>query len=264
MKITWRDGQETVHSHNELLPAPKQKASSQDSSTLAVAACKWAACSSEDNLKLWLHLALATLYQVYVSQSAAHSDLRLVATPADCSASEGLVRVYAQRDFKTRTLVLLPFSSNVVGSDQSRPKDSLPLIMTVYPDKEEPTSITFWMKMKATPKHFLTDQSRATVVVPFWALATKPRNTWSEASSQENQEEIAASLQTLVYKTSRVLVPTPVAVAKGVRVQKAKIVLKVMSLTNAEPVTKGTRLVVNAKPDNNLPSDDEEEAREES
>ena len=95
-------------------------------------------------------MAQTALYQVYAGQSAAQNDLRVTATPAEDVAAEGPLRICAAREFKARTLLLLPFNTTWAGPDQTQPKDSCPVIMTVFPDKEEKTTMKFWIKAKGS------------------------------------------------------------------------------------------------------------------
>lgn len=243
VEVKWKDGQVTMHTQADLMPAPKQKASSQEPASLTLAACKWAACSTEDNMKMWMQLTQTTLYQLYVSQSAAHNDLRVTITPTEAVAMDGIVRVYAARDFKPKTLVLLPFSTSIIGSDQARPKDAVPVTMIVYPEKEEKSSMTFWMRMRALPKSLASSQDRAVVLIPFWALAARPH----KPVSGQDQNEDESNLHVLVYRKVTVDIPTPAAVTKGVRVQKPKIQLCVPCMTNTNAITKGSRLMIAGK-----------------
>ena len=78
-------------------------------------------------------MAQTVLYQVYAGQSAAQNDLLVTATPDEAVDAEGPVRIYAAREFKAETVLLLPYNATLVGAGQRQPKDSIPLIMTVFP-----------------------------------------------------------------------------------------------------------------------------------
>ena len=107
--------------------------------------------------------------------------------------------------------------------------------------------MTFWLRMRAVPKSLASSQDRAVVLVPFWALAAKPR----KPSSAEDQNGDEPNLHVLVYRQVIVDIPTPHAVIKGVRVQKPKIQLCLPCMTNTDTITKGSRLVIAEK----VPSD---------
>ena len=53
-------------------------------------------------------------------------------------------------------------------------------------------------------------------------------------------------------------VPAPAALAKGVKVQKGKIAMRLPALTNLEHVDKGCRLLLEQEPPTELESDEEE------
>ena len=78
-------------------------------------------------------------------------------------------------------------------------------------------------------------------IVPFWIAVAK-------ASSQEK-------IKSLSYATAIIQIGTPPAVSKGVRVQKGKMTLKVLCLTNTEAISKGTPLTTTEKPPAELPED---------
>ena len=235
--VDWGNGKSVLRPLATLVPAPKQKAASQEPASLKLPACKWAVCGTEDNLKMWMNLALTTLYQAYVAQSAAHSDLRVTATPDADTKTDGHWRLYAVRDFKAKTLVLLPWNSQLYTTDMTRPKDAIPVVMTVKPDKEEATCVTFWLRAKCVPKALSSSQDRASVLVPFWTLAAKPDT---------------AKTSVMMYEKIEIPVPTPNAIAKGVRVQKPCIKLAIPVMMNATAVVKGDRLVVGARPPTDL------------
>ena len=225
------------------------KASSQEPETLKLQACKWAICSTEDNMKMWMHMALTTLYQIYVGQCAAHNDLRVTATPEEHTKTDGPWRIFAVREMKAKTLLLVPWNAQLVSGEVSRPKDAIPIRMTAKPDKEEATNMVFWLRAKNVPRTLASSQDRASVLVPFWTLAAKPVQGQTTSENNESKEETKDDVpnNTLTYQKMRLPVPTPGPMAKGVRVQKANIHFEVPVLTNMETINKGDRLIVNKK-----------------
>ena len=194
-----------------------------------------------------MKIAQTVLYQVYVHQSSAQNDLRVTATPEEDVAAEGPLRICAAREFKARTLFLLPFNTTWAGPDQTQPKDSCPVIMTVFPEKEEKTTVKFWIKAKPTPKSLASSQDRAVVLVPFWALAAAGRKTTQSSSESSSASSAASDTHCLVYQQAVIDVPTPAAVLKGIRVAKAKIKLCVPCMTNKTIIAKGSRLTIAEK-----------------
>lgn len=97
--------------------------------------------------------------------------------------------------------------------------------------------------MRALPKSLASSQDRAVVLIPFWALAARPR----KPVSGQDQNEDESNLHVLVYRKVTVDIPTPAAVSKGVRVQKPKIQLCVPCMTNTNAITKGSRLMIAGK-----------------
>ena len=85
-------------------------------------------------------------------------------------------------------------------------------------------------------------------IVPFWVAVARASSQGGEASSQAGGEN-------LHYATAIIQIPTPAAVAKGVRVQKGKMTLKVLCLTNGAAVSKGTMLMTSTTPPTDLPED---------
>ena len=74
-----------------------------------------------------LRLAQSTLYQMYASQSISSGDILLAPTPDDDVSRSGPCTVFACREIKPGASVLLPFSSNIVGSDETRPAAAAPI-----------------------------------------------------------------------------------------------------------------------------------------
>ena len=240
------------------VPKNKEKSVSASSQALEIPGFKWSPCSNVENAEMLRNLAHSALYQLYVSQSASHGDLHLVENLPDAISKEGPIRMYACREFKENTLVILPFSAILVDGTSAKPSNAAPLQMVLKPDKEEPTVVLFWVKSKPMPKKLALSQEKAAVVVPFWALSEKPR-VQSTLESDEVSEGPVEPVQALVYKTASVKVPCPAGVHKGVRVMKANITMKVVYMTNASKLEKGTRVIVTSKPAGELEEEEEEE-----
>jgi hypothetical protein len=248
--VTWSCGKSEIVAATDLLPVTKLKACSQEPEGLLMPACKWAVCSSEENLKMWSHIAQTTLYQTYVSQSAGHQDVRVVNTPENKITVEGPWRLHAVHDFKPRTLFLLPWNATLITDAPSRPKDAVPVVMIVQPDKEKETRVIFWLRLRPVPRTLASSQDRASVLVLFSVLAAKPRNPVPEQDTADTRRQ--KNVHNLVYQTACIEVPTPAPLAKGVRVQKAKIRLCLPCMTNVTTVKKGDHLVVAAPPPHSL------------
>ena len=253
--MRWGNGEpEEMHTREELVPAERPKVGATETS-LPEPACKWAACSSKENGEMWLHIAQSVLYQTYLSQSSAHGDVHVAwawsqepsAAPSAAERSgREAVCLFAGRDLNPRSLLLLPFNMPLTSGGVSRPSGAVSAVLTVCPTKEAAVSESFWIRPKAVPKgtHAFTQGDKAMAVVPFWMAV-------ASASSQD-KAEAASNLQ---YATALIQIPTPPAVSKGVRLQKGRMTLKVMCLTNNEALAKGTRLMVAGKPPLELPVD---------
>ena len=233
---------------------PKQAAASSQDDPLKQEAVKWSECSTTASRDMLLHLTASTLYQAYVARSSAHEDLHIV-------NNNGVVKLYAQRDMKQGALVLLPFGDVVEPSTASA--GSIPISLEI--GGEEPERADFRIRSKTTPKKTASSQEKAVVLVPFWVLATKPASSQAlskalktqapSASSQDPSTSIqedgktsGTDMSQLQYKTTAMQVPPPPAVEKRSARSKTSIVLKCLCLTNAEPVRKGSWLVVMDKP----------------
>ena len=77
--------------------------------------------------------------------------------------------------------------------------------------------------------------------MPFWVAVAR-------ASCQDGAKN-------RLYATAVIQIPTPPPVSRGVRVQKGKMTLKVLCLTNEAAISKGTLLMAANKPPTNLPED---------
>ena len=242
VRVRWAEGKpEELHKHEDLVPAqrPKEKASV----TLPEPALKWAPCSSKENADMWVHVAQSVLYQTYVSQSSAHAEVHVAMASSQGGTGTDVVSLFAARDLKPRALVLLPFNIPLVSGDETRPSGAVQAIVTVSPSNEAPASTVFWIRPKVLPRKTLTlaHGEKALTIVPFWVAVAR-------ASSQGDAKN-------LVYATAIVQIREPPPVSRGVRVQKGKMTLKAMCLTNEAAIPRGTLLMVADKPPTDLPMD---------
>ena len=63
---------------------------------------------------MWLYLAQSVLYQAYVSQSSAHGDVHVALASSQDKMAADVVSLFAARDLKPKTLLLLPFNMPLV------------------------------------------------------------------------------------------------------------------------------------------------------
>ena len=206
-------------------------------------ALKWAPCSSKENAEMWVHVAQSVLYHAYVSQSSAHGDVHVAMASSQDGTETDVVSMFAAKDLRPRTLVLLPFNMPLVSGGEARPSGAVQAIVTVSPSKEAPASTLFWIRPKVLPKkaQALAHGEKALTLVPFWVAVAK-------ASSQGGGKN-------LLYATAIIQIPTPPPVSRGVRVQRGKMTLKVLCLTNEAAISKGTLLMAAGKPPADLPED---------
>ena len=238
-----------MHSREDLVSLSEQEitknaAAAAAERPLPQPVCKWAACSSDDNGKMWIHIVQTALYQIFMTQSAGHSDVH-VAVISDEEQGSQAVRLFAAKDHKPRTLLLLPWNMPLTTGDVSRPTGAVPAQLTVAPYKEKPVTVNFWIKPKRQPSSSsdLTQSDKALTLVPFWTAV-------AQASSQADGQD-----SNLDYATAVVQLPTPPPVAKGVRVHKGSMTLKVVCLTSTNAISKGARLTVAGKPSRELPEE---------
>jgi len=240
IRVRWEEGEpEELHKQEDLVPAQRPKEKPQDLEP----ALKWSPSSSKDNADMWTHVAQSALYQAYVSQSSAHGELHMAMAPSQDGTGPDMVSLFAAKDLKPRTLLLLPFNMPLVAGSEARPSGAVQAIVTVSPSNEATVSTVFWIRPKVLPKkaQILAYNEKALTLVPFWVAVAK-------ASSQEG-------IKNLHYTTAVIQIPTPPPVSKGVRVQKGKITLRVVCLTNEAAISKGTLLMTANKPPTNLPED---------
>ena len=250
--VTWPEGADLGGSAipvSELALAPKKpKEKSVANQALELPGIKWSQCSNAENTSMLFHMACSTLYQVYVSQSAAHSDLHLIENDAATASSQGKIGLYVTRDLKAGALALLPFSGDLVDGTLQRPAGSCPMAMVMKPKEEEPTVVPFWVKPKAVPKKMALSQERAVVLVPFWCLASKPESSDGQTNAQP-----------LEYKTATIPLGTPCSVEKGVRTTRGSISMRVLYMSNSSPLVKGTRIFITTRPPNALHEEKQDE-----
>ena len=165
-----------------------------------------------------------------------------MASSQDQKAAD-VVSLFAAKDLKPKTLLLLPFNMPLVSGTEKMPSGAVKAVVTVTPNKEEAAHTMFWIKPKVLSKkaHTQAHGETALTIVPFWVAIAK-------ASSQE-------TIKNLSYATAIIQIVTPPAICRGVRVHKGKMTLKVMCLTNLEAIEKGTPLMTSEKPPTELPED---------
>ena len=135
--------------------------------------------------------------------------------------------LFAAKDLKPKSLMLLPFNMPLWSGGETRPSGAVQAVLIVSPSKELEASTSFWIRPKVLAKQAkaLKHCEKALTLVPFWVAV-------AGASSQEGASN-------LHYATAIIQIPTPPAVSKGLRVQKAKMTLKVMCLTNDAAISGG-------------------------
>ena len=210
-------------------PAPSQE------DMLIREAIKWCQVSSATNVEMLLQLTMATLYQAYVARSSAHEDLHVI-------YDGGVAKIYATRDMKVGSLVLLPFGDLV--DESCGAGANAPVALEIGGEKgEKPARTGFMVRSKATPNKYLSQQ-KVVVLVPFWVLATKPATGKELQASKAASSQAASELQ---YKTTTLAVPAAPPLEKRGAKNKANIVIKTLCLTNPQAVVKGSRLYVAQK-----------------
>ena len=148
--------------------------------------------------------------------------------------------LFAARDLKPRSLLLLPFNQPLVSADGPRPSGAVKAQLTVWPTQEEPVSVSWWIRSKGQARNVqsFTQGEKAVALIPFWTAVAR-------ASSHDDTEDPMHNMQ---YATAIIQIPAPPPVCKGVRAHKGKMTLKVVCLTNNGAISKGTNLMVAGKP----------------
>ena len=222
------------------LATEKDKASSQsESDMLQHEPVKWAQCSTVENTAMLTHVTAATLYQAYVARSSAHEDLHVLCI-------KGEVQVFAAKEMKLGTLVLLPFGA--LESAQDKKAAGVPVVLEIGGEKGgQTTNVLYQIRPKSTPKKPASSQEKAMVLVPFWVLATKPEGNVDAGKAASSKAASSQVVSLLEYKTTAVNVQTAPALKKRTARSKASIILKTICLTNKDVVPKGSRLMVFGK-----------------
>ena len=249
----------------DVMPWTVKKEKPVENAVLSLPGIKWSPTSNNHNAEMVLHLAKVTLYQVYVSQSAAHNEIHVVsqdtaashdsAASQDKVASQANVAVFARKDCKAGVLSLLPFNTELVQGACKRPAGAVPLEMVITPDGEKATRVAFWVKPMALPNKTAVNQQKAVVMVPFWLMAKSSQEPKKVAEGRgASQEYVAASQgvqnEHLIYKIAEFDVQAPSAIGRGGRNMKSKVAMRIPYLTNDMSLAKGARLVVKG----NLPA----------
>ena len=192
---------------------------------------------------MWVHVAQSVLYQAYVSQSSAHGEVHVSMVSSQDGKGPDVLSLFAAKDLKPKTLLLLPFNMPLVPGSEPRPSGAVQAVVTVTPSNEASASTGFWIRPKVVPKKTQTvaHGEKAMTLVPFWVAVAK-------ASSQDG-------VKNLSYTTAAIQIPTPPPVSRGVRVQKGKMTLRVVCLTNDGAISKGTQLMAATKPPATLQED---------
>ena len=159
--VKWADLNIEALQMEDVMPWTMKKEKKAENPVLSLPGIKWSPTSNNHNAEMVLHLAKVTLYQVYVSQSAAHNEIHVVsqetaasqdkAASQDNAASQGKLAVFARKDFKAGVLSLLPFNTELVDGACKRPAGAVPLQMVFTPDGEKATCVGFWVKPMALP-----------------------------------------------------------------------------------------------------------------
>lgn len=233
--VSWNGQAPTVVSVDDLAPAPKKvrvrsEPASSQSLVLATAAVKWSPVSNAENSEMLQQLAATTLYQVYVSRSAAHGELHVLPNKDAEASSQGTLAIYAAREFKERALAIIPFGPVEQATHGARPQGAVPLQMVIKPEQEKPTRVNFWVRPKKMPRKLALSQEKAVVVIPFWALA----------SQHQGRPEMPSTA--LAYRTATINVSSPVGLDKALRPSKSSISMRVVYMTNLVLLQAGDRV----------------------
>ena len=117
-----------------------------ESVLMSVPSVQWQPATIDQRAEMERQLATTTLWQLYMSQSAAHDQIH-VASAADewLGWSKPDLAVFARRKFTARESVLLQFSLSLVEGTFKRPVGALPLgmVITVRPMARRPPASPF-------------------------------------------------------------------------------------------------------------------------
>ena len=129
-------------------------------------AVQWKPATTDQRAEMVRQLATTTLWQLYMSQSAAHDEIHVASARDEWLAeSQADLAVFARRKFKAGELVLLPFNHSLVEGTFKRPVGAMPLEMVITPDGEKATRVAFWVKPLWLPKRMCVNLTAA--IVPF-------------------------------------------------------------------------------------------------
>ena len=263
--VEWAGSGIELMQMEDVMPWTPKKDKPVENAVFSLPGIKWSPTSNNHNAEMVLHLAKVTLYQVYVSQSAAHNEIHVVsqdkaashdsAASQDKAASQSNVAVFARKDFKAGVLSLLPFNTELVDGACKRPAGAVPLEMVITPDGEKATRVAFWVKPIALPNKSAVNQQKAVVMVPFWIMAKSSQEPKKVAEGRGASQEYVAATQGvqnehLIYKIAEFDVQAPSAIARGGRNIKSKVAMRIPYLTNDMSLAKGARLLVKG----NLPA----------
>ena len=113
-----------------------------ESAARSVPSIQWKPATIDQRAEMERQLATTTLWQLYMSQSAAHDEIHVASADDEWLAeSQGNLAVFARRKFKAGELVLLPFNHNLVEGTVKRPVGAMPLEMVITP-------APFWLLTK--------------------------------------------------------------------------------------------------------------------
>ena len=152
---------------------------------------KWASCDDAECTSICRQMAHVALYELYLSVSAGHADLRLVDpeewtamtplassqdSPAAASGQEASLQVVTARFIKKGALAILPFGPSLVSAGGVRPRGSTGVTLVIGGTNGRDELTSFWLKAKTcpTPSEVSLRPREATAVVPFWLLASQP------------------------------------------------------------------------------------------
>ena len=214
-----------------------------ESAVMSLPSIQWKPATTDQRAEMVRQLATTTLWQLYMSQSAAHDEIHVASSCDDewLAESQADFAVFARRKFKAGELVLLPVDHSLVEGNIKRPVGAMPLEMVITPDGEkEATRVAFWVKPCCEPSRIFNNL--VAEIVPFWLL--------TETQQAPESQGKAASQGSLIYAIAEVDVPSPAAIVKGGRDVKSKVTMRIPYLTNDMSLDKGARLFVKG----NLPA----------
>ena len=251
--VKWAGSDIELLQIEDVMPWTMKKEKPVENAVLSLPGIKWSPTSNNHNAEMVLHLAKVTLYQVYVSQSAAHHEIHVMSQDTgasrDSAASQANLAVFARKDFKAGVLSLLPFNTELVDGACKRPAGAVPLEMVITPDGETVTRVAFWVKPMALPNKTTVSQQKAVVMVPFWLMAKSSQEPKKVAGGGGAIPEGVAASQGvqndhLTYKIAEFDVQAPSALGRGGRNVKSKVAMRIPYLTNDMSLSKGARLLV--------------------